>query len=123
MRGDKTKLLHVRITEPERAALEAAAKEHGQSISAFVVVALRKALGQSPGPEPAYMERLNELVYQTRKMGLNMNQIAHAANTPNRKVEVDRRALGEVRKLVDDMFDWLAYERDLNRSRYVRAQD
>lgn len=116
----KEKYFHVRLNDDEAGALVALAKEHGCARSVIVVALIRAAIGETPGPLALFTTKLQELVFQTRKIGLNINQIAHAANMKNRTVVVDQTTLKELKTHLDDIVDWLEFTRSMNRGRFVK---
>lgn len=117
---NKEKWLHARLNDAEANALQALAEEHGITRSALVVALIRTAIGETPGPLALYTNGLTELIFQMRKLGLNMNQIAHAANTPNRTIVLDKVVHEELKAAVHDIVEWLMLTREVNRSRYVK---
>ena len=89
----RQKGLRLRLTDAERAAIEAAAEQAGLSLASYA----RGVLLDAPPPKqarraPADKVELARLVAQIGKVGSNMNQLAHAANAG---AQVDAVALAE----------------------------
>lgn len=67
----------VRVTEPELAQLQAKARRTGLSLSRYVVES-----GLRSAPPPSAQERavLQRAIFHAKKIGTNLNQIAHQLN-------------------------------------------
>lgn len=69
---------HVRMTEDESGQLEELARQNGMSVSAYIRTAV---FGLTLEKVPyEMMEQIKELNFQCRKIGTNINQIAHICN-------------------------------------------
>ena len=119
----KTRWLHARLTEAEDDAFQALADRHGISRSQLIVALVRVAINETPGPLALYTEGLADLIFQVRKIGLNINQIAHAANRREQNIIVDTAVLDEVHQSVLAVVQWLTLTRDMNKARYVKKSD
>ena len=119
----KTRWLHARLTEAEDDAFQALADRHGISRSQLIVALVRVAINETPGPLALYTEGLADLIFQVRKIGLNINQIAHAANRREQNIVVDTAVLDEVHQSVLAVVQWLTLTRDMNKARYVKKSD
>jgi hypothetical protein len=117
----KTRWLHARLTEAEDDAFQALAKQHGITRSQLIVALVRVAINETPGPLALYTEGLEDLIFQVRKIGLNINQIAHAANRREQNIVVDTAVLDEVHQSVLAVVQWLTLSRDMNKARYVKS--
>lgn len=74
----RTVVKHVRLTEEEANRLDELADQSGMSISGYIRMAI---LGMKKEKIPfEMMEQIRELNYQCRKIGTNINQIAHICN-------------------------------------------
>ncbi len=83
----------------EEALLQAAANAAGLTECAYMHAAILAAVGLASPPKPtknsgrhAMAQELSRLAYQWKKLGNNVNQLAHQANAgmvPIRRVEVD----------------------------------
>jgi hypothetical protein len=99
----RTKLVPVRCTAEERAAIKAVADKAGLSVGAFLRAA---ALGNA-GPRavrrpPIERKELARLLGHLGKVGSNLNQLAHAFNSRGRvpglaELERIRGDVGEMR--------------------------
>ena len=78
---DRVKAVRVRLSAPERAALEAAADAAGLTLSGYVrrVVLDAPALRKARRP-PVEKTELARLVAHIGKVGSNLNQLAHVGN-------------------------------------------
>lgn len=100
----RTKLIPVRCTADERAAIKAVADKAGLSVGAYLRAA---ALGDA-GPRavrrpPIERKELARLLGHLGKLGSNLNQLAHAFNSRGRVpalIELDR-IRGDVREMRD----------------------
>ena len=78
MTETRTVVKHVRLTEEEALRLDELAKQNGMSASGFIRTAV---FGMKKERVPfEIMEQIRELNYQCRKIGTNINQIAHVCN-------------------------------------------
>ena len=93
-RGEKVEL---RVSAAEKADLRSAAREAGLTVSEYV---RRRSLGQ---PVVARADRETRVLL--RRIGVNLNQLARAANasgasTPERQLD---DALGELRRVLAEL--------------------
>lgn len=102
--GDaRTKLIPVRCTEEERAAIKAAADKAGLSVGAFVrALALGDAGPRAVRRPPIERRELARLLGHLGKVGSNLNQLAHAFNRKGRtpalaELVTMREQVGELR--------------------------
>jgi hypothetical protein len=75
------KVAHVRLSEDEFAAVEAAATEASMSISAFVRSLSLEGAGAQPFLNPADRAIIQLLGQDMRAVGNNLNQLVRALNT------------------------------------------
>lgn len=103
----RTEALRIRLTEAERAAVNAAAEVAGVGVCSFARVVIVGAVGQTPTPaprrrrEPSTPTRdLAKVIGALGKIGNNLNQLARCANSG---FDVDpaiiREAIAELRQL------------------------
>lgn len=88
-RGDK---VEVRVSALEKADLRGSAREAGLTVSEYV---RRRSLGQ---PVVARADRETRVLL--RRIGVNLNQIARAANTSGASERQLGDALGELRRVL-----------------------
>ena len=78
MTESRTVVKHVRLTKEEALHLDELARQNGMSVSGFIRTAI---FGIKKEKVPfEIMEQIRELNYQCRKIGTNINQIAHICN-------------------------------------------
>jgi hypothetical protein len=78
----RTKLIHLRCTDHERAAIKAVAEEAGFSVGAFLrLLALGDAGPRAVRRPPAERAELARILGELGKIGSNVNQIAKAIHT------------------------------------------
>lgn len=125
-RGEPTRRLELRLTMPEaRAVREAAEKAGLPSAQAWVIGLVRGRLLNQPTPSEAALNALSEANRQLVAVGRNLNQIAHALNIEEWRVdELKGDTLGllvkqlqqqktAVRRLVKDtLIAWTTREDD-----------
>lgn len=78
----RSKNIKVRVTEKEYEELKKAAEDEGINVSGYI----RRLIYQRD-PELVWLDRLDradqrlgEMIFQLRKVGVNINQIAHRIN-------------------------------------------
>ena len=78
-----------RFTHAEVTRLEGRARASGRNLSSYVRMVLLDRAGDEPAPEPmskgpapasSYQSAVAVLIEQIRKLGVNLNQIAHRMN-------------------------------------------
>lgn len=78
----RKRLIHLRCTDHERAAIKAVAEEAGFSVGAFLrLLALGDAGPRAVRRPPAERAELARILGQLGKIGSNVNQIAKAIHT------------------------------------------
>ncbi len=75
------KKILVRLTEAEKQEIEKDAKQSQLSVSRFLV---RSGVGDGCGIDPAERELREQAIYELRRVGVNLNQIAYALNAARR---------------------------------------
>jgi hypothetical protein len=105
--GDaRTKLIPVRCTAEERAAIKAVADKAGLSVGAFLrAAALGDAGPRSVRRPPIERKELARLLGHLGKVGSNLNQLAHAFNSNGRGPGLAE--LNDIRRHVTEMRDAL----------------
>lgn len=105
----------VRCTEEERGSIHANAQQAGRSASRFLAElgALEPGAKLRAPLSPEQMEKLQTLTFHLRKVGINLNQLAHRENSaaygtadPPTDEEVNE-AVRAVREVIDRVFDVL----------------
>lgn len=105
----------VRCTEEERGAIHANAQQAGRSASRFLAElgALDPGAKMRAPLSPEQMEQLQTLTFHLRKVGINLNQLAHRENSadygtadPPTANEVNE-AVRAVREVIARVFDVL----------------
>lgn len=97
----KDKVVRMRLSAPEHAAIEKAAKAAGMTVSAF----LRSLLLEGAGVRPMLAEEdrtvMDFLAEEMRSVGLNLNQLTRAMNSGRAVKAADLSAnIGEVQVVV-----------------------
>ena len=85
-RTRREKVAHIRFSEDEFSAVEAAAERADLSVSAFVRSLALEGAGEKPFLSPADRAIIQLLGQDMRAVGNNLNQVARALNT-GRSVE------------------------------------
>ena len=100
-RDQRTRHLRIRLTDSEADAIEAAARAGSVRVSDLVRAVLFDGAGRIPAPRPARDEtnlveadRLREL----RRIGVNLNQIAHRLNAGDAAADDIGRTLETIRE-------------------------
>jgi hypothetical protein len=102
----RTKLIPVRCTAEERAAIKAVADKAGLSVGAFLrAAALGDAGPRSVRRPPIERKELARLLGHLGKVGSNINQLAHAFNSRGRAPGLAE--LNDMRMYVGQMRDAL----------------
>jgi hypothetical protein len=102
----RTKLIPVRCTAVERAAIKAVADKAGLSVGAFLrAAALGDAGPRSVRRPPIERKELARLLGHLGKVGSNLNQLAHAFNSRGRVPGLAE--LNDIRSYVGQMRDAL----------------
>jgi hypothetical protein len=102
----RTKLIPVRCTAVERAAIKAVADKAGLSVGAFLrAAALGDAGPRSVRRPPIERKELARLLGHLGKVGSNLNQLAHAFNSSGRVPGLAE--LNDIRSYVGQMRDAL----------------
>lgn len=115
--GARSQHLGVRLTEPEAAAIAAAAAREGTSSSAWARDLVLAAAGHGPAPPSAdalaQAAAVHQLGVEVRRLGGNINQVARRVNlAPADIAEVlgeseSVRAFGEVRAVLNRVLERL----------------
>lgn len=103
----RTERLDVRLTPDEKREMKERARTAGMSASSYVRAS---AIEGGYAPPQVDAEGLNELLHQVKKLGTNLNQIAHRLNrgddVPRGEVsaalERHREAALGLERLIDD---------------------
>ncbi len=77
-RSSRTGTLHVRLTEAELAGFSAFCSDRGVTVSEGVRRMVRAACGFGPTHDHETRDAILELAYQTRAIGVNLNQAVKA---------------------------------------------
>jgi hypothetical protein len=75
----RTKALHVQLTEAEKAEIVGRAKKSGNRVSEFARIVLLSDL-KNPAPSARDPEAIRALAFQLSRIGTNLNQLAKIAN-------------------------------------------
>jgi hypothetical protein len=92
------------LTEDEYAQIGEAAKAIGISVSGLVK---RRVQGMDITIPRVPEHEARDIRYELRKLGNNMNQLAHAANSGQR-VKVDQKFLKQLDGKIDEVMAWLS---------------
>lgn len=109
MSESRTVVKHVRLTEEEALRLDELAHQNGMSVSAYIRMAV---FGLKKRKVPfELMEQMRELNYQCRKIGTNINQIAHICNARQEVTVFDYENLtafqNKLLKKTDEVYQFL----------------
>lgn len=96
------KTLRIRISDQEREAIDRAASASALGPSTFARMATVQAAGRKPAPPPrrrpdSHSVALGRWTGELSRIGGNLNQLAHAANTGS---QVDAAALEALRVVI-----------------------
>jgi hypothetical protein len=80
-RSRREKVAHIRLSEDEFSAVEAAAERAGLSVSAFVRSLALEGAGEKPFLSPSDRAIMELLGQDMRVVGNNLNQVSRALNT------------------------------------------
>lgn len=94
------KKILVRLTESEKQKIEGGAKQSQLSVSRFLV---RSGVGDERGLDPAERELREQAIYELRRVGVNLNQIAYALNAARRTGRGDESPSAEVTKAAESL--------------------
>lgn len=72
----QTRRKEIRLSPEVQEKLISQAAEHNMDTSAYI----RMLIMQRPADDPDVRERLDKLIYEINKIGVNVNQIAYNAN-------------------------------------------
>jgi hypothetical protein len=95
-----TKKVLVRLTETEKQTVEKNAKQSQLSVSRFLV---RSGVGDERGLDPAERELRERAIYELRRVGVNLNQIAYALNAARRTGRGDETPAAEIAKAAESL--------------------
>ena len=99
----KTETLHIRLTPDDKQLIEQYAKMMNFSMSAFIEILLhRKRI--------IVCENLGELIIQLSRIGNNINQIAHTANSAK---TISNEQIEKVQELMNQVYDQMTRFVDL----------
>ena len=94
--------VHLMVNEEEAAMIRAAARKRNQTVSLTIIEAVKLLEHDSPT-----VQALREIEYQLRRIGRNVNQIAHNANREmNATIEDEASAsyaVRQCRELIDHL--------------------
>ena len=95
--------VHLMVNEEEAAMIRAAAKKRNQTVSLTIIEAVKLLEGRLQVEEEEHdsptVQALREIEYQLRRIGRNVNQIAHNANREmNATIEDEASASYAVRQ-------------------------
>lgn len=95
----RTAVIPVRLTPEERDELRKQAETHHVSLSDYIRrIVLKRRMPLAAAPE------VNRETYnQLRRVGNNLNQLAHAMNLGSNPVGIDANLLGELKALVKEI--------------------
>lgn len=94
------KKILVRLTEAEKATIEKNAKKSEFSVSRFLV---RSGVGDERGLDPAERELREKVIYELRRVGVNLNQIAYALNAARRGGRGDESPASEIVQAAENL--------------------
>ena len=94
------KKILVRLTEAEKQKIERSAKQSQLSISRFLV---RSGVGDERGLDPAERELREQAIYELRRVGVNLNQIAYALNAARRGGRGDEPPAAEIAQAAENL--------------------
>ena len=99
----KTETLHIRLTPDDKQLIEQYAKMMNFSMSAFIEILIhRKRI--------IVCENLGELIIQLSRIGNNINQIAHTANSAK---TISNEQIEKVQELMNQVYDQMTRFVDL----------
>lgn len=82
--GPRTKAILIRVNNDEQQLFRQAAQQHGTTISLAAIDAIRLMLDQTNNEDEEknspIVDELKSIRYELRRIGVNVNQIAHWAN-------------------------------------------
>jgi hypothetical protein len=90
----------VRLTEAEKQEIEKNAKQSQLSVSRFLV---RSGVGDERGLDPAERDLREQAIYELRRVGVNLNQIAYALNAARRTGRGGEPPTAEVTKAAESL--------------------
>jgi hypothetical protein len=90
----------VRLTTVEKSTVEKNAKQSQLSVSRFLV---RSGVGDERGLDPAERELREQAIYELRRVGVNLNQIAYALNAGRRTGRGDELPAAEIAQAVESL--------------------
>jgi hypothetical protein len=90
----------VRLTETEKLTIEKNAKHSQLSVSRFLV---RSGVGDKCGLDPAERELRERVIYELRRVGVNLNQIAYALNAARRTGCGDEPPASEIAQAAESL--------------------
>lgn len=91
------KIRSLRATDSQWEEIRERARQAGYTRSAYI---LKAALEGRPRPRPG--QPTQDAIYHLARIGNNLNQLAHAANTPTRLVES-----GRIDEILERVIDWI----------------
>ena len=94
------KKILVRLTEAEKQTIEKSAKQSQLSVSRFLV---RSGVGDKRGLDPAERELREQVIYELRRVGVNLNQIAYALNAARRTGRGDEPPASEIAQAAESL--------------------
>ena len=94
------KKILVRLTEAEKSTIEKNAKKSELSVSRYLV---RSGVGDERGLDPAERELREQAIYELRRVGVNLNQIAYALNAARRTGRGDEPPASEITKAAESL--------------------
>lgn len=94
------KKILVRLTEAEKETIEKNAKKSELSVSRYLV---RSGVGDERGLDPAERELREQAIYELRRVGVNLNQIAYALNAARRTGHGDEPPASEITKAAESL--------------------
>lgn len=97
----KTSELKVRLTRAELSALSEMAEKLGVRRSTVLRSILQAGLSELPLTSPAELDRLAAATWELRKVGVNLNQIAHRLNESAKAGQPEQLDPDLFRQLVD----------------------
>jgi hypothetical protein len=90
----------VRLTEAEKRTVEKNAKQSQLSVSRFLA---RSGVGDERGLDPAERELREQAIYELRRVGVNLNQIAYALNAARRGGRGDEPPASEIAQAAENL--------------------
>jgi hypothetical protein len=104
-----TRRIEAMFTADEFAAIEQAAADMELTRSAWLAVVARRRIHQQPKPTPRDLRELVNIREEIRRIGVNVNQIAQAANYAAKQPGIDfRPELRRIDAMRAQLAEWIS---------------